>query len=130
MLGRNLTTPVILDVEFLLCGVLGGKGQYVTSTDNFLNCFYIFSLKLSIRRGNRQKIFRFSFEMQKPIVYCFEHYIDISGEPRILKMNGHGNIEQEGNIPLFNSFLFQVACNICPHTGIFISFILVKHSSK
>ncbi|KAK2542849.1 hypothetical protein Q9966_003470 [Columba livia] len=27
MLVRNLTTPVILDVEFLLCGVLGGKGD-------------------------------------------------------------------------------------------------------
>jgi len=45
MLVKNLTIPVILDVEFLLCGVLDDKGQYVTYTDNFFNHFYIFSLK-------------------------------------------------------------------------------------
>lgn len=53
MLVKNLTIPVILDMEFLLCGVLDDKGQYVTYTNNFLNCFYIFSLKF-VPQNRRQ----------------------------------------------------------------------------
>lgn len=69
MLVKKLTIPVILDVEFLLCG-----GQYVTYTDNFLNCLHIFFSEVCPSEEETGKIIRFSFEMQKPIVRCFEHH--------------------------------------------------------
>lgn len=38
-------TPVILDVELLICGVLRSEARYVAHADGFWKCFYIFSLK-------------------------------------------------------------------------------------
>lgn len=72
MLVKKLTIPVILDVEFLLCG-----GQYVTYTDNFLNCLHIFFSEVCPSEEETGKIISFSFEMQKPIVRCFEHHRSI-----------------------------------------------------
>lgn len=34
-LVKNLMTPVILDVEFLICGVLRSEARYVAHADGF-----------------------------------------------------------------------------------------------